>query len=76
MYSWRNWSSRACRSVIVAGCSGWARSHFLRGQLEAFDLALGLGVVAAAVLLGDAEVGQGPLEGVLAATDPGGGVPD
>ena len=48
----------------------------LQGLLEAFDFALGLGVVAAAVLLGDAEGGEFGLEGVAAAAYSPGGVAD
>jgi len=48
----------------------------LQGLLEAFDLALGLGVVAAAVLLDDPEGGEFGLEGVAAAAYSPGGVAD
>lgn len=41
------------------------------GLVESFDLALGLGVARCAVLLGDAERGQGVFEGVLPATEAG-----
>jgi hypothetical protein len=49
---------------MVAGWSGWARSHRL---LEPFDLAAGGGVVGSRVLLDDAEPAQFGLEGVAAA---------
>jgi hypothetical protein len=39
----------------------------LQGLVEAFDLALGLGMVGMAVLLGDAEVGEQVFEAVAAA---------
>jgi len=42
------------------------------GLVESLDLALGLGVVRAAVLLGDAEGGQQVLEGVAAAAEASG----
>ena len=41
----------------------------LEGPMEAFDLALGLGMVRGPVLLADAEVGEQVLEGVVAARE-------
>ena len=46
--------------------SGSAGEPFLEGGLEAFDFALGLWVVGAAVLLTDAQSGEVVLEPVLA----------
>lgn len=55
---------------------GLVPEPFLEGLLEAFDLALGLGMVPASVLLGHAQCGQGVFEGVAAAADSDGGVAD
>ena len=55
------------------GGGGWLGGEpaFL-GLVEAFDLALGLGMAGVAVLLGDAEAGQQVFEAVAAAGEAGG----
>jgi hypothetical protein len=62
LYSVVKVSRSACKSVIVWGCCGWARSRFLRGLLESFDLAAGGGVVGPGVLLHDVQSAEFGLE--------------
>jgi hypothetical protein len=50
---------------VVGGVTGG--QPLLQGELEAFDLALGLGVAGPSVFLGDVEAGQFGLEAVAAA---------
>ena len=65
---------------VEVGDRGWlvrlSFEPFLECLLEALDLALGLGVVAAAVLLGDAQGGEFVFEGVASSSDFPGGVAD
>jgi hypothetical protein len=54
------------------GGGGLSGEPAFQGLVEAFDLALGLGMAGMAVLLGDAEVGEQVLEAVAAAGETGG----
>jgi hypothetical protein len=63
-------SSWAWSSARVAA-PGPGGQPFLQGLLEPLDLALGLGVVRAAVLLGDAQGAQFVLQAVAAAAAAG-----
>ena len=66
------------RLEVGLGGWGWALpgEPGLHGLLEAFDFALGLRVVTAAVLLNDAQGGEFGLEGVAAAAYSPGGLSD
>jgi hypothetical protein len=55
------------------GLAGLGAEPVLHGLLEAFDLALGLGVVRLAVLLLDAQAAKLVLQGVAAAPTAGAG---
>jgi hypothetical protein len=57
------------RNALGRGLLG---EPFLECLVEALDLALGLGVTRAAVLLGDAQEREEVLEGVASATESGG----
>lgn len=58
------------------GLVGLPGQPHLGGLLEPFDLAAGGGVVRSGVLLSHAQRGEFGLEGVAAAANVGGGVPD
>ena len=51
LYSSTNASSRVCSSSMVAGWTGWARSHFFMVCWKRLDFAAGGGVVGSGVLL-------------------------
>jgi hypothetical protein len=55
-----------------SGGGGLRGEPALQGLVEAFDLALGLGMAGMAIFLGDAETGEQVLEAVAAAGEAGG----
>jgi hypothetical protein len=54
--------------VDVGGAGSWGQPAF-EGLVEAFDLALGLGVSGVTVFLGDAQTGRQALEVVVAVSE-------
>ena len=59
--------SQQCLQLGEGGRRLAGREPFLEGLLEPLDLALGLGMVRLAVLLGDAQAAQFGLQAVAAA---------